>query len=127
MEDLKTLQIESITFAVEYIPKLITAFRTIAEELKGNKKEDTFDLLNQAIEGLNVIIDIFNATSDIYHESEDVFNKEVIEQKIQNMNTALKEHDDEKTAISIETDIIPFLDVFAKIMQVYLANGDQGT
>ena len=120
MDDLKTQQIETLTFAIDYIAKLIPAFHTIAEELRGNKQDDTVDLLNQAIEGLNLIIEIFNATADTFRENEEVFKKDAIEQRIQNMNAALKAHDDTGTAECIEREIIPFLDVYAKISKVYI-------
>ncbi|MBE5871419.1 MAG: hypothetical protein E7294_09190 [Lachnospiraceae bacterium] len=120
MDDLRVQQNEALTFAIDYIAKLIPAFHTISGELRGDKQEDTVDLLNQAIEGLNLMIEIFNATADSFRENEEVFKKDAIEQRIQNMNEALKAHDDVKTADCIEREIVPFLDVFAKISKVYL-------
>lgn len=120
MEDLRQNQIEALQFVVDYIKKLVPAFQTVAEELRSQKQEDTIDLLNQAIEGLNFVIEIFNATSSLLNEKEELFQNHVIEEKVQALNLALKEHDDLKTADAIEDGIIPFLDIFAKIAKVFL-------
>lgn len=122
MEDIKQEQIEALQFAVDYIKKLIPVFQTVAGELRNGKQEDTIDFLNQAIEGLNFVIEIFNVTAPLLNEKEELFQNDVIEEKVQAMNQALKEHDDLKTADAIEEGIIPFLDIFAQIAKVFLDN-----
>ena len=122
MDEIRAQQVEALEIAVDYIAKLVPAFRTVAGELKGEKQEDTMDFLNQAIEGLNFVIEIFNATVDLLHEKEEVFKKDVIEQQIQKLNTAISEHNDVKIADCIEQDIVSFLEIFSKIATVFISN-----
>lgn len=120
MEDMRQEQLEALQFAVDYVKKLVPAFQTVVGELRNEKQDDTIDLLNQAIEGLNFVIEIYNATSSLLNEKDELFQNHVIEEKVQAMNAALKEHDDLKTADAIEDGIIPFLDIFAQIAKVFI-------
>lgn len=126
MEEIRQEQIEALKIAIDYIKKLTPVFGTLAEELRTERQEDTIDFLNQAIEGLNFVIEIFNATMPLLNEKEELFQKDVIEEKIQAMNTALKERDDQKTAEAIEDGIIPFLEIFAQISKVFISREESG-
>lgn len=121
MED-RQVQIEALQMAVEYIKKLAPAFRDIATELAGEKQDDTMDLLNQAIEGLNMVIEVFNATYDMLNEKEELFQKDIIEDKIGEMNKAISARDDKAIAKAIEDGILPFITAFAQIADVFLKN-----
>lgn len=127
MDELRQEQIDALKLAVDYIKKLTPVFVTVAGELKTERQEDTIDFLNQAIEGLNFIIEIFNATMPLLNEKEELFQKDVIEEKIQAMNSALRERDDQKTAEAIEDGIVPFLEIFAQISKLFLSREGAGT
>lgn len=120
MDETKKLQREALEMAIEYIAKLVPAFQTVSEELKTEKKEDTMDFMNQAIEGLNFVIEIFNAMLPLFNEKEEVFQKDVIEANIQMLNKAIKGQNDTETAQAIEMGVIPFLVTFEEIAKVYL-------
>lgn len=115
-------QIEALQMVVEYIKKLAPAFHDIAVELSGDKQDDTMDLLNQAIEGLNMVIEVFNATYSLLNEKEELFQKDVIEDKIGAMNKAISSRDDKEIAKAIEEGILPFITAFAQIADVFLKN-----
>jgi hypothetical protein len=121
MDEMRKEQLEALQTAADYIMKLVPAFKELVEELSTDKKEDTIDFLNQAIEGLNFIIEIFNATLPMLNEKEELFQKDVIEEKIQAMNHAIEARDDVATATAIEDGIIPFLEIFAQISKIFLA------
>lgn len=120
MAELREQQIEVLQMIPEYVSKLAPAFREIAGELATEKKDDTIQFLNQAIEGLNFVIEAFNATYDLLNAEEELFQKDVVEQKIQAMDAAVGANDDQAMAAAIEDGIIPFLEIFAKITSIFL-------
>lgn len=120
MEDIRAQQIEVLEMVPGYVEKLVPAFQELVGELAGEKKDDTMDFLNQAIEGLNFVIEIFNATYDLINSDEELFQKDVIEEKIQAMDKAVGNRDDAATAAAIVDGVIPFLEIFAKITTIFL-------
>lgn len=124
MSDIKAQQIEVLQMVPEYVGKLAPAFKEIAGELKTEKKDDTIQFLNQAIEGLNFVIEIFNATYDLLNAKEELFQKDVVESKIQAMDQAVGANDDAAMAAAIEDGIVPFLEIFARIVTIFLEKGN---
>lgn len=54
------IQKEAYETAVDYLPKLIKTAALVAGEFEGEEQEDTKDLFNQVVEGINWILDVYN-------------------------------------------------------------------
>ena len=121
MEDIRMQQVEALEVGVEYVQKLIPAVKEILPELRGEKKEDTMDFLNQIIDGINFMIDIVNATMPLINEKEEILNKDGIEEKVQLLNAGLQARDNVKTAQALEEGILPFMDIFYQVASIILA------
>lgn len=109
MEDIRQQQLEALQAAGEYIGKLIPGMETVANELETGRKEDTEDFLKQCMDGLNWIIEIYNRITELLAEHEVVINKSEVNSSILLLGDALREKNDEKTALAIQSGVIPFL------------------
>ncbi len=120
MEDIRIQQLEVLETGVEYVQKLIPATREILPELRGEKKEDTNDYLNQIIDGINFLIEIVNATMSLINEKEEILNKDGIEEKVQQLNIGLQMHSDRKIAQSLEEGMLPFMEIYLQVANIII-------
>ena len=105
----KALQIEALDELCNYLERLIPAIDSIIIELREEKQSDTDELLNTIINGLNWTIEVLNHTMEVINENETIVDKAIVNQYIQNLGVAIREHKNLSIAQIFETEIIPFL------------------
>lgn len=121
MEENRVQQLEALQMGMDYVKKLIPATREILPELRGEEKDDTIDFLNQILDGINFVIEIVNATLPLINEKEIILNKDGIEEKVQDLNTALRNGSHAQIACSLEEGMLPFMEIFLQVAAVFLS------
>lgn len=118
-EELRAQQIEALQTVNEYIEKLIPNMETVAEELSGEKQEDTDTFLKQIIDGLNWVIEVFNGTMSLINEERQIMDKDAINREVVQLSEALIDKNDQRTATVLESGIVPFLKEFQTVSALY--------
>ncbi len=118
-EELRAQQIEALQTVNEYIEKLIPSMETVAEELSGEKQEDTDAYLKQIIDGLNWVIEVFNGTMSLINEERKVMDKDEINREVVQLSEALIDKNDARVSTVLESGILPFLKQFRTISALY--------
>jgi len=109
MENLKEQQVEALEAMIEYNKKLIPALQEVVIELNDAQQEDTKQYLDYILKGVNWVIQIVNGTKDLLNTKSEIVVKEEVNQIIDDLNKAVKEGDNSKTATIIEDGIMPFI------------------
>ncbi|MEG0962710.1 MAG: molecular chaperone [Lachnospiraceae bacterium] len=108
MEANRKEQMEALEALKEYNIKMVKALEEVLEELKGNRKEDTDEYLNQILQGINWELQVINGTMEALNEQEEQISKTELNQMIQQVNEAYQEKNNEKMALVIEEQLHPF-------------------
>ncbi len=119
-KELARMQKENLISADEYLPRLIETAQTVSAELAGEQEEDTHDLFNQVIDGVNYIIEIFNGTLSLTNENRITFNTDEVEEMIQKLSNAIIAKDDKQVAVAMQNGMIPFLQKFQVVIKEYI-------
>ncbi len=119
-KELLRMQKENLISADEYLPRLIETAQTVSAELAGEQEEDTHDLFNQVIDGVNYIIEIFNGTLSLTNKERIVFNTDEVEEMIQKLSNAIVAKDDKRVAAAMQNGMIPFLQKFQVVIKEYI-------
>lgn len=119
-KELLRMQKENLISADEYLPRLIETAQTVSVELAGEQEEDTHDLFNQVIDGVNYIIEIFNGTLSLTNKERIVFNTDEVEAMIQRLSNAIIAKEDKQVAAAMQDGMIPFLQKFQVIIKEYI-------
>lgn len=119
-KELLRMQKENLISADEYLPRLIETAQTVSAELAGEQEEDTHDLFNQVIDGVNYIIEIFNGTLSLTNKDRIVFNTDEVEEMIQILSNAIIAKDDKRVAAAMQNGMIPFLQKFQVVIKEYI-------
>lgn len=119
-KELLRMQKENLISADEYLPRLIGTAQTVSAELAGEQEEDTHDLFNQVIDGVNYIIEIFNGTLSLTNKDRIVFNTDEVEEMIQILSNAIIAKDDKRVAAAMQNGMIPFLQKFQVVIKEYI-------
>lgn len=93
----------------DYSDKIIYAVEEIINELRDGRNEDTDDLFNFVIQGINWVIEVFNGCEDIINNEKQLVDKAKMAQAVKRLGTVLKEKDDVKIAACLQVDFLPFL------------------
>lgn len=120
METLDTIEKEVLEEIVEYSKYIIPAINNVVNELRTEKKEDTSQLLNTIIKGINWEIEIFNNIEELINKKGNWVDKELITEAVGNLGKGLNDKDEEAIAICLEEDFIPFLKSLEKAAQFRL-------
>lgn len=103
------LQKETMETMKEYLGNLIPKMEGMVTELRTEVLEDTWEFLRMMVDGFNWVINAYNGCSDVINQGEQKINPEEIDTAISEFGKAFRDQDAEKTADSMEKDIIPFL------------------
>lgn len=119
-KELLRMQKENLVSADEYLPRLIETAQTVSAELAGVQEEDTHDLFNQVIDGVNYVIEIFNGTLSLTNKERIVFNTDEVEEMIQTLSKAIIAKEDKQVAAAMQDGMIPFLQKFQVVIKEYM-------
>jgi hypothetical protein len=98
-----------------YIGNLIDAVERVAGELKNGRHEDTDQLSNYVIQGINWVIEVFNNCEEIINRDEVRVDKSAMAKAVTRLGTGLREHEDVQVADCLEEDFLPFLQIMKQI------------
>ncbi|MBO5509795.1 MAG: hypothetical protein J5962_04980 [Lachnospiraceae bacterium] len=103
------LQKEILTELNEYSSKIINGTEFIIAELRSGRKDDTDEVFNLVIQGINWVIEVFNNCEDIINRDTEYVDKSKMAQAVSRLGAVLRERDDIKIAACLEVDFLPFL------------------
>ena len=106
------IQKETYETALDYLPKLIKTAALVAKEFQGEEQEDTKDLFNQVVEGINWILDVYNHSDSILYRGGEQGTKEELEEKIQRLSHAISKQNKQEMGNALTEDMIPFLEKY---------------
>ncbi len=109
MVTVNELQKEALSELVDYSEKIIKGTEEVIKELRGAKKEDTEELFNLVIQGINWEIEIFNNCEPLINKDGKQIDKDKMAKAVTRLGKVLQEKDDIKIAACLEVDFLPFL------------------
>lgn len=109
MGKLQELQKEAMNQLADYGEKIIPATELVIKELRTGKKEDTDELFNLVIQGINWEIEIFNNCENIINAESIKIDKTKMAQAVGRLGKVLQEKDNIKIAACLDVDFLPFL------------------
>ncbi|MDE6686285.1 MAG: hypothetical protein K2K17_03095 [Lachnospiraceae bacterium] len=102
-------QKEAMQEAAGYLSRLIPAAEGMADEFKGELQEDSYDMLDMVVEGLNWVIQVYNGTKDVINKETEQIDSKAMDQKISAFGTAYTSHDQSGIVSGLEDAVLPFL------------------
>lgn len=102
-------QKEAMQEAAGYLSRLIPAAEGMADEFKGELQEDSYDMLDMVVEGLNWVIQVYNGTKDVINQETEQVDSKTMDQKITKFGTAYTAHDQSGIVSGLEEAVLPFL------------------
>lgn len=120
MADKLELQKEIIKELSDYSDKIITGVDTVITELRGDKANDTDELFNLVIQGINWEIEVFNSCEALINEDRVIIDKNKMAESVVKLGKILKEKDDIKIAACLEVDFLPFIKAMQTAAQAFV-------
>ena len=111
-ESVEYLQSDVYATVADYLPKLIRTANLVAGEFQEGEQEDTRDLFDQVIEGINWVLDVYNHSPSALYRGQGRGEKAQLEQMIQRLSQAISRNNKSEMANSLSEDMIPFLHAF---------------
>ena len=87
---LDVLEKETLEEVIKYNDDLVPALMNIVNELREGRKEDTGELLNSIIVGVNWEIEIFNCLEDTINGRANWVDKKLVIEAVGNLGKALQ-------------------------------------
>lgn len=109
MANVLGLQKEALSELVDYSEKIIRGTELVIRELRNGRKEDTDQLFNLVIQGINWEIEVFNNCENLINKDELQIDKNKMASAVARLGKVLPEKDDIKIAACLEVDFLPFL------------------
>ncbi|MGN0152133.1 MAG: hypothetical protein ACI39Q_06635 [Wujia sp.] len=109
MGNVLELQKEALGELVNYSENIIRGTETVIKELRGDRKEDTDELFNLVIQGINWEIEVFNNCESLINKDAQQIDKGKMADAVARLGKVLQEKDDIKLAACLEVDFLPFL------------------
>lgn len=106
MKDNREIQKEALETLVEFNERLLKNMKILVKELSGARLDDTDQFLKGITDAMNWEIQVMNRTMELLNDGMERINKTVFNNKILQMNAAVAEQDDAKTAEAIK-ELIP--------------------
>lgn len=116
-EEIEQLTLETFTSMADYLPRLIPTLETLIHELREDMQEDTMELLDMAVNGINWVIEAYNATSEIVNRNSLRVDTVQMDQKIKEFGDAYQTKDYAKIADDLENMVIPFLKIMLEVAE----------
>ncbi len=114
MEDLRAQQIEALEVLADYNERLVKSMNGVIGELKGERKEDTDQYLEEIIKGINWEIGILNGTLSLINEGEERIQKEEMNSSILKLSKALEGKVDQEMAEAMQ-EALPMFEKLGKV------------
>lgn len=92
-----------------YSKHIIVGTQTLIHELREHRQEDTDELFNLVIGGINWEIEVFNNCENLINKDEQRIDKARMAAAVTRLSRVRQERDDIKLAAALETDFLPFL------------------
>lgn len=108
------LQKSALTELIDYSPKIILGTKQVIDELRVSKKQDTEELFNLVIQGINWEIEVFNNCEPVINSDEKRIDKAKMAKAVVRLGKVLQEKDDIKIAACLDVDFMPFLEIMEK-------------
>lgn len=103
------LQKEALSELVDYSEKIIKGTEIVIKELRDARKDDTEELFNLVIQGINWEIEVFNNCENLINQDGQQIDKDKMAQSVGRLGRVLQEKDDIKLAACLDVDFLPFL------------------
>lgn len=116
MEENRAEQKEALETLVEFNERLVKNMNIIIKELSGERLDDTDKFLKGILDAINWEIQVMNGTMELLNEGKDRINKAEFNDKIIELDAAVKEKKDDRIAAAIRNLLPEFenLQVAAK-------------
>lgn len=98
MENNRSEQVEALKVLEEFNGRLISNMKFLADELSGNRLDDTDKLLKAVIDAINWEIQVVNATMEVLNDGEKRVDKDSFNKSICSLSEAVNSGDDSKMA-----------------------------
>lgn len=108
-DEKKELQIEALKQLIDYSKDLIPGVEGLISELRLGRQEDTDELLNLVIMGINWEIEIFNNTENLINVDRKRIDKSFMTAAVTRLGQVLQAGDDCQIADCLESGFMPFL------------------
>lgn len=109
MDKKEELQKKALAELFTYSDKIIPAITTVIAELRDARKDDTEELFNLVIQGINWEIEVFNNCESLINKDAIIVDKNKMAAAVGRLGKILQEKDDIKIAACLEVDFLPFL------------------
>ncbi len=109
MSSLQDLQKEALSELMDYSEKIIQGTEEVIKELRATRKEDTEELFNLVIQGINWEIEVFNSCEPLINKDDIKIDKSKMADAVVRLGKVLQEKDDIKIAACLDVDFLPFL------------------
>lgn len=120
-EEKRQQQVDVLKMLKEYSPKLINGIKTVAQEMQGDKLEDTDDYLKNVITGINWELNAINACMDFINEDKPLLNKEEANNVIIKFSDSVISKNDKMTSDLLTNGILPLIEKFTEIATIKTA------
>ena len=94
---------------IDYSEKIIKGTEEVIKELRGARKDDTDELFNLVIQGINWEIEVFNNCESLINKDGQQIDKDKMATAVGRLGKVLQEKDDIKLAACLDVDFLPFL------------------
>lgn len=121
MNDKVSVQKELLQELHNYSANIIPGTETLIRELRTDRKNDTEELFNLVIQGINWEIEVFNNCEDLINADSRQIDKARMATAVGRLGKVLQEKDDIKLAASLEVDFLPFLKTMERVAQTLVS------
>lgn len=108
------LQNEALKQLIDYSDNIIKATKLVITELRNAGQDDTEELFNLVIQGINWEIEVFNNCEQLINKDSICVDKSKMASAVGRLGVVLQEKDDIKIAACLEVDFLPFLENMKK-------------
>lgn len=118
MEENRAEQKEALETLVEFNERLVKNMNIIIKELSGERLDDTDKFLKGILDAINWEIQVMNGTMELLNEGKDRINKAEFNDKIIELDAAVKEKKDDRIAAAIRNLLPEFENLQAAAKEV---------
>lgn len=109
-EEMINEQKEALSALISYSEKLIPGMKAVANELSGEKLEDTYEFLSKVVTGINWSLQVLNGCMDLINSGRERINRDDANKSITAFSDAYVSRDDIKIAETISNGMLPLIE-----------------